>query len=102
MNVKLTDWIIWIVLFTVLVFTTIKTESKIKQLNVENKETVLSETLAVTKNTIPKKEIETIVEVEPGMVIVPVGVTEETCTPETCPPPITYSRQTIFSRWRRR
>jgi len=102
MNTKPVDWVIWVSLITIFVFTTIKTESKIKQVTKQNEQIVLPKTLPVVETVIPDKLTETIVEIQPEMRVVPIGVTGEICTPETCPPPVTYSNQKIFSRWRRR
>lgn len=102
MKTKPLDWIIRIGLVTVFVFTTIRTEYKINQFTEQKEQIVLPEILPAVKDTILDESIKTVVETRPEIEVEPTGVTEEICTPKTCPPPITYSRKTIFSRWRRR
>jgi hypothetical protein len=110
-NSDFLSWVIWIALLVILVVTAVKTDDKIKNTVNLNEANNLPELKVVDNvNEKPIEIKEPIVEIETplfeidstGSIVIPVGTNTEICTPETCPPTVTYSNRGIFSRWRKR
>ena len=98
--IRLIEFIVWISLACICIFTALDSSSKIQK--AEQSKKLNAAPLIVAAPEEETNVPETEVDLEPGLTIVPPSVVEitEDCTPEDCPTTETYYSRGRLFRWR--